>query len=86
MTRVAYAAATSERRRRRFPLWIPLLLVWLIALPFVLLLAPVVFIACLVFQVNPLRGVALYWQIFSALRGVRVEVDAPAAPISFRIF
>jgi hypothetical protein len=86
MRQGAYTARTSARRRRRFPLWIPLLLVWLLLLPLVLLLAPVVFVACLVVRVNPFRGVAIYWQLFNGLRGVRVEVEDAGAPVSIRIF
>jgi hypothetical protein len=86
MTHVLSTAARPARPKRRFPLWIPLLLVWLLLLPIVLLLAPLVFAACLVMGVNPFRGVAVYWQLFNALRGVRVAVEDPQAPVSFRIF
>jgi uncharacterized membrane protein len=83
---IAHTAAIPGRRRWRFPLWIPILLVWLVLLPFVLLLTPLVFVACLALGVNPARGVAVFWQLFSALRGVRIEVSDPCAPISIRIF
>jgi hypothetical protein len=81
-----YTATIPARRRCRFPLWIPIILVWLLLLPFVLLLAPMVFLACLALRVNPFRGVAVYWQLFDALRGLRIQVDDPCAPISVRIF
>ena len=83
---ITYTAEIPASRSWRFPLWIPFLLAWVLLLPFVLLLAPLVFVACLVWQVNPFRGVALYWQVFNALRGLRIEVDDPCAPISIRIF
>ena len=81
-----HAVAIPAKPVRRMPLRIPFLLVWLLPLPFVLLLAPLVFVACLAMRVNPLRGVAVYWQLFSALRGLRIEVDDPGASISIRIF
>jgi hypothetical protein len=56
-------------------------LVWVLLLPFVLLLAPLVFVSCLVAQVDPIRGVSVYWEVFSSLRGLRVEVEDPSARI-----
>ena len=67
--------------KRQFRLWIPLLLIWVLLLPFVLLLAPLVFAACLVERVDPIRGVWIYWELFSSLRGLRVEVEDPGARI-----
>ena len=86
MTHAAYAVATPEKPRRGHRIWIPIILVWLLLLPFVLLLAPLVFVAFLVMGVNPFRAVGVYWQIFNALRGVRIVVEDPQAPISIRIF
>jgi len=67
--------------KRQFRLWIPLLLIWVLLLPFVLLLAPLVFAVCLVKGVDPIRGVSVYWSLFSSLRGLRVEVEDPGARI-----
>jgi len=75
------ADATPLKLRRRFHLWIPFLLVWVLLLPFILLLAPLVFVACLVAKVNPFRGVSVYWEVFNSLRGLRVDVDDPGARI-----
>lgn len=77
-----HTAAIPGRSERRRSIWIPFLLVWLLLAPFVVLLAPLVFVACLLVRVNPFRGVAVYWQFFSALRGLRIEVDNPGASIS----
>jgi hypothetical protein len=71
----------AARPRRQFHLFIPFVLVWVLLLPFVLLLAPLVFVACLVAQVDPIRGASVYWQVFSSLRGLRVEVEDPSARI-----
>jgi len=75
------ADATPLKARRQVRLWIPLLLVWVLLLPFILLFAPLVFVACLVAKVDPFRGVSVYWEVFNSLRGLRVEVDDPGARI-----
>jgi uncharacterized membrane protein len=80
---IAYYSADTiaVRPRRRFRLWIPLLLVWVLLLPFFVLLTPLVFVACLAFKVDPLRGVSVYWQLFNGLRGLRVEIEDRGARI-----
>jgi len=70
---------------RTFRLWIPLFLVWLLLLPLGVLLSPFIFIACLVCQVNPIRGVAVMWQILNALADTNVEVEHRTAGFSFHI-
>ena len=81
MTRYTSAVVVPTRPERQFHIWIPLLLVWVLLLPFVLLLMPVVLVACLVFGVDPVEGASSFWQFFSALRGLRVEVEDPGARI-----
>jgi hypothetical protein len=81
MNQYCTAGAITVRPGHRFRLWIPFLLVWILLLPFILLTAPLVFVACLVAKVNPFRGASVYWQIFHSLRGLRVEVDDPGARI-----
>jgi hypothetical protein len=78
-------AAVPARPPQCFPLRIPVLLVWVLLLPFVLLLAPLVFVVCVLGRVSPFRGVAALWQLFSGLRGVRVEVVDPNTAVSIRI-
>jgi len=75
------ADAIPVKPEHQFRLWIPWVLVWFLLLPFILLLAPCVFVACLVYKVNAFRGVAVYWRIFDSLRGLRVEVEDPGARI-----
>jgi hypothetical protein len=77
--------AVSARPPRRFRLRIPILLIWVLLLPIVLLLAPLVFVAGLVARVGPFRGVAVFWQLFCGLRGLQVTVDDPGAAVSIRI-
>ncbi|HTV81936.1 MAG TPA: hypothetical protein VME18_04750 [Acidobacteriaceae bacterium] len=67
---------TRAHRNHRFSLWIPLFLAWLLLLPLVLILFPVVALACLFVRVNALRLYAAAWSILSSLPKTRVEVRA----------
>jgi hypothetical protein len=49
------------------------------------LTSPFIFIACLACRVNPLRGVAVMWQILNALADTNVEVEHRSAGMSFHI-
>lgn len=84
---IPFVAVVSLRNQqsRTFRLWIPLFLVWLLLLPLAILLSPFIFITCLVCRVNPWRGVALLWQILTALADTNVEVEQGSAGMSFHI-
>lgn len=84
---IPFVAVVSLRNQesRTFRLWIPLVLIWLLLLPLGILLCPFLFIACLVCRVNPLRGVAVVWQIMNALTDTRFEVEHRTAGMSFHI-
>jgi uncharacterized membrane protein len=84
---IPFVAVVSLRNQqsRTFRLWIPLFLVWLLLLPVGILLSPFIFIACLTCRVNPFRGVAVVWQIFSALTDTQLEVENRSAGMSFHI-
>jgi uncharacterized membrane protein len=84
---IPFVAVVSLRNQksRTFRLWIPLVLIWLLLLPLGILLSPFIFIACLVCRVNPLRGVAVVWQILNALNDTQFEVEHRTAGMSFHI-
>jgi hypothetical protein len=84
---IPFVAVVSLRNQEShtFRLWIPLVLIWLLLLPLGILLSPFIFIACLVCRVNPLRGVAVVWQILNALNHTQFEVEHRAAGMSFHI-
>lgn len=84
---IPFVAVVSlrDRESRTFRLWIPLFLIWLLLLPLVVLLSPFVFIACLFCRVNPFRGVAVMWQILTALTDTNIEVEHRSAGVSFHI-
>ena len=82
---IPFVAVVSLRNQesRTFRLWIPLFLGWFLLLPLGILLSPFIFIACLVSRVNPLRGVAVMWQILNALTDTELEVEHRSAGMSF---
>jgi uncharacterized membrane protein SpoIIM required for sporulation len=84
---IPFVAVVSLRNHesRTFRLWIPLFLIWLLLLPLGILLSPFIFIACLICCVNPLRGVALMWQILNAMTDTQLEVEHRSAGMSFHI-
>jgi len=84
---IPFVAVVSLRNQesRTFRLWIPLFLIWLLLLPLAILLSPFVFIACLFCRVNPIRGVAVMWQILNALTDTNLEVEHRSAGVSFHI-
>ena len=84
---IPFVAVVSLRNQESctFRLWIPLFLIWLLLLPIAILLSPFIFIACLVCRVNPFRGVAVLWQILTALTDTNVEVEHRSAGMSFHV-
>jgi hypothetical protein len=76
---------TRSHRNRCFSLWIPLFLAWILLLPLVLILFPVVALACLLVRVNVLHLYAAAWGILTGLRKTRVEVRAPATRVLVNI-
>lgn len=88
---IPLAAVVAVRRGRSssdFRLWIPvpLVLVWLLALPFLVLALPIFFIACLASRVQPFRALWILWQLLCALRTTRVSVEHRATSILVHIF
>ena len=70
---------------RKWWIPLPLFLLWLLILPFFVLILPLLFIACLVTWVPFFRSLKVMWQIFCATRGTRIEVDAEDAFIEIQI-
>jgi hypothetical protein len=62
----------SEERKYRF--WLPLILLWLLLAPVLLLIFPFVIVGFLMARVNPLRGIAAAWQFLSGLRKSEIEL------------
>jgi uncharacterized membrane protein len=85
---IPFLAVVSLRNREggRFRMWVPLILIWLLFLPFVVLLSPLIGIACLACRVNPFRGFFVVWQILSALRKTEFELDQTSTGVSVCIY
>jgi hypothetical protein len=85
---IPFVAVVSLRNQqsRTFRLWIPMVLIGLVLLPLCVLVSPFIFIACLLWRVNPFRGVVVMWQIFNALSDTQLEVEHRSAGMSFHIF
>lgn len=84
---IPFVAMVSVRGKesRTFRFWIPLILIWLLLIPLFVILLPFVLIACLVCQINPFQGIAVLWQILSALRQSQVEFENRSAGMSFYV-
>ncbi|HTZ82659.1 MAG TPA: hypothetical protein VMB66_05680 [Candidatus Acidoferrales bacterium] len=84
---IPFVAVVSLRNQesRTFRLWVPLFLIWILLLPLGILLAPFIFLACAVCRVNPFRGVAVMWQMVTALTDTQLEVEHRAAGFSFHV-
>ena len=64
---------------------IPLFLLCLVLLPFAILLAPVAFLGCLVFGMNPLVVLPELGRVLASLRGTQVEIEDGANAVVVHI-
>lgn len=72
----------GSRRRAWIP--IPLLLVWLLLLPFCLLLLPVYVVACRVLEVRAFAALAGFWRVLNGCRGLRLDVRQGGVTFALR--
>ena len=84
----AVIAVRPDRRSsdRRLLIPVPLFLVWLLALPFLVLALPIFFIACQASRVDPFRALWILWQLLCALSTTRFSVENRATSILVHIF
>jgi hypothetical protein len=61
-------------RRRRFRLWIPLLPVLIVLSPIMILAALVFAVLCLAMRINPFAALMRTGRLYTALRGLHIEV------------
>ncbi|HEY1710059.1 MAG TPA: hypothetical protein VGG10_17445 [Rhizomicrobium sp.] len=71
---------------RHIALWVPLFLIWLLLLPFAVVLTPIFVIVCLAVGVDPFQAIAAFWRIFAAFCGTHVEVDSPNATVFVHVY
>jgi hypothetical protein len=70
---------------RRFRLWIPLPLVYLLLAPLLVLALPVFIVFCRGAGVDPIRSLAVAGRILAATRGTAVEVESREVSILLHI-
>ena len=85
---IPFVAVVSLRGQESstFRLWVPLILLWLLLVPFGVLLSPLIFIGCLACRVNPFRAFSIVWQILAALNDTEVEIEHRSAGVSICVF
>jgi hypothetical protein len=86
MIPVAGAVGVGDCRVHGFRLSIPFFLLWIVLAPLLLLLVPVLFIACLCARVDPFQANGALFQILAALRGTHVEVINDSVSVLVNIF
>lgn len=74
------------RMRRGIRLWVPLFLVWLLLLPFILVLLPVYFVTCAVIDVAPFKTLGVIFAVLGSLGGTHVEVESPKAAVLIHVY
>ena len=60
---------------RRFRLWLPLFLFWLLILPFAVVTLPIVALVLALLGYRPFRLFAAYWSLLCAIPGSHLEVN-----------
>ena len=71
---------------RGLRLWMPLLLIWVLLLPFLLVLLPVYFVACAVLDLRPFKTLGAFFMVLGSLGGTHLEVCTPSASVFVRIY
>ncbi len=85
---IPFVAVVDMRKpqRRGFRLWVPLIFVWLLLFPILLLLLPFAVAACRFAGMKPFRTFLYLWQLLSSLGGTEVAVDHIDGSLSIRFF
>lgn len=71
--------------QRVINLWLPLFLVWILLLPLVLVLLPFAIVAMIVVGMRPFHALGLFLRVLGSVAGTTIEVDSPKALVSIRI-
>jgi hypothetical protein len=73
------------RRGRGIHLWIPLVFLWILLLPFAALALPLFLVYCVVGRVSLVRAARTGAEILGGLKGTRVQFEDGAHCVSLRI-
>jgi hypothetical protein len=69
----------------RLSFWAPLFLLWLLLLPFAILLAPLFIVYLMIRRVQPLRALAGAIAAFWSLAGTDIRVETPTSDVFIRL-
>ena len=83
---VDYRSGFARPESHGLRLWLPLFLLWILVLPFALLLSPLILIGLAFLRLNPFRAAAALFGLLCALAGTCIEVESPGATVNIRIF
>ena len=86
MIPVAGAVRVGDLPVRGFRLSIPFFLLWLVLAVPLALLTPILFIAFLCVQVDPMESIGALFRVLGALRGTQVEVVHESMSLLVNIF
>ena len=75
-----------RRAHRGLRLWVPLFLVWLLLLPFILVLLPLYFVVCAVADIAPFKTLGAIFAVLGSLGGTHVEVESPTASVFIHVY
>ena len=73
-------------RGRRIRVWLPLFLLWLLALPVLIAILPVVAVVLLASGRNPLRLFTAYWGVLNAIPGSHIEVNGQHGLVYIHVY
>lgn len=71
---------------REIRLWIPLFILWLLMLPFAVIILPVLLITAVVLDMDPFPALGATLRILSSLRGSHLEVDSHDASVFVHVY
>ncbi|MBS0473454.1 MAG: hypothetical protein JSR60_20460 [Proteobacteria bacterium] len=83
---LAIVQILPAKSRRTLRLWVPLFLVWLLLLPFAVVLLPLYFVMCAVMDIAPFRTLGAFFAVLGSVAGTHVEVDSPDASVFIHVY
>jgi hypothetical protein len=83
---LAIVRILPAKSRRTLRLWVPLFLVWLLLLPFAVVLLPLYFVMCAVMDIAPFRTLGALFAVLGSIGGTHVEVDGPDASVFIHVY
>jgi hypothetical protein len=76
---------TRPAERFALRLWIPLVLVWALLAPFLILLSPLIIVGLAIMRVEPFRAIGVAFAILHGLGGTQVDVETDDAFIKIHL-